>query len=576
MNSSIPGAVGTGLLSTVAGLMLSLTLAQNGGAGLADAAEEVSGEPTSSEAAPAGRLAPRAKAKPKPAAVQTADGRSSAAATSNVTPAVGYGGSPGTPPGGSLYAQPARSSSPVQQQLEELYRKNGREMPSMDLNQYEPPMPGPAPAQSSPNVPAGRNRPATPVHGGGFRSSPRQGKPNFLERIFHFGRGRHREQELPEPQQRPAPQQQPSKGPVRTYPVPPGARSQPAPQGMPYGPYGQSQQAPSRAPMSAPATSQPAAPAFREPAPLEPAAPFEATPQPETYAGPSIRSRESRPLLDESTARDDDESLDLPADDELRGPATEPQVRANQPPAERASSPYTGLTISPNETENDMARPEEKHLATPSGEAPAEAAATPEPSPVFALPNSEAAPAAAAVPPASRLDEELPDLDREEREAQGKAANMQETAPTPPVAAPPVTEGRPENSLNPPASLESNDSPKAPAEGPKLLKGFQGYCPVLLKDERRLVESKREYTSMYRGKSYQFSSEEAKLVFEENPLKYVPARGGNDVVRLASGDDDVPGMLEYAAWYRGRLYLFSSPETRKTFVESPGKFRSND
>jgi YHS domain-containing protein len=75
---------------------------------------------------------------------------------------------------------------------------------------------------------------------------------------------------------------------------------------------------------------------------------------------------------------------------------------------------------------------------------------------------------------------------------------------------------------------------------------------------------------------YTFSTLDAKESFDENPRKYIPAGEGNDVVKLTVGETGIEGTLEHAAWYRGRLYLFSSPETRREFVETPSKFVVND
>src|SRR5262249_52178667 len=72
----------------------------------------------------------------------------------------------------------------VQKKLQEPYRQNGREMPSMnmeDLPNTQAPVPSAsAPVQVAPNGPiVTPNQP--PV---------KPGKPNWFERTFHFGRGK--------------------------------------------------------------------------------------------------------------------------------------------------------------------------------------------------------------------------------------------------------------------------------------------------------------------------------------------------------------------------------------------------
>jgi YHS domain-containing protein len=105
--------------------------------------------------------------------------------------------------------------------------------------------------------------------------------------------------------------------------------------------------------------------------------------------------------------------------------------------------------------------------------------------------------------------------------------------------------------------------------------GLMGYCPVVLRDERELVPASAEFSSMFAGREYQFSSAEAKRTFDANPRLYVPAVGGQDVVQLADGESGVPGSLAHATWYRGRLYLFASNETLQQFVAAPSRFATN-
>jgi len=123
-------------------------------------------------------------------------------------------------------------------------------------------------------------------------------------------------------------------------------------------------------------------------------------------------------------------------------------------------------------------------------------------------------------------------------------------------------------------SLEATPikAPRSIASGRGSRGGFLGYCPVALADQRELIASSDEFKSLFAGKEYQFSSAEAKQSFDSNPRMYVPAVGGQDIVRLAEGDRGVTGSLAHAAWYRGRLYLFSSNSTLQQFVAAPAQF----
>jgi Flp pilus assembly protein TadD/YHS domain-containing protein len=102
--------------------------------------------------------------------------------------------------------------------------------------------------------------------------------------------------------------------------------------------------------------------------------------------------------------------------------------------------------------------------------------------------------------------------------------------------------------------------------------GFKGFCLVTLYEERRLVDAVGEFTIEHQGQSYQFSSSDAAERFRADPARYVPAAGGLDVVAVYQGKDVIPGSLDYAVWYRDRLYMFSSQAHKNEFRASPRKF----
>jgi YHS domain-containing protein len=102
--------------------------------------------------------------------------------------------------------------------------------------------------------------------------------------------------------------------------------------------------------------------------------------------------------------------------------------------------------------------------------------------------------------------------------------------------------------------------------------GLKGFCPIALLDHRDLVDTKTEFKARFGLRTYNFSSAESKQRFERNPTRYLPVAGGNDVVRMSSTDKEVIGKLDHAAWFRGRLYLFESDDTRQTFFEHPARF----
>ncbi len=100
-------------------------------------------------------------------------------------------------------------------------------------------------------------------------------------------------------------------------------------------------------------------------------------------------------------------------------------------------------------------------------------------------------------------------------------------------------------------------------------RGLKGFCPVVLRDQRELADVSAAYCSIYRGRKYYLSSAAAQARFEANPHKYVPVAGGVDVVVKTNSDQDVEGSLDFALWYKDRLYLFCSPESLQAFSLSP-------
>ena len=84
-----------------------------------------------------------------------------------------------------------------------------------------------------------------------------------------------------------------------------------------------------------------------------------------------------------------------------------------------------------------------------------------------------------------------------------------------------------------------------------------------------LVDALPIYSSLYESKRYYFSSAEAKSSFDRSPEKYAPIAGGIDVIVKATSDQTVEGTLDFAVWYKDRLFLFSSPESLEAFSLNP-------
>ena len=104
------------------------------------------------------------------------------------------------------------------------------------------------------------------------------------------------------------------------------------------------------------------------------------------------------------------------------------------------------------------------------------------------------------------------------------------------------------------------------------LNGFKGFCPVTLRDQRELINSKLKFKAIYESRIYFFSTENSRDKFENDPEHYAPVYGGKDIVMLRDDEEKVQGSLDHAVWFMDRLYLFSSADSLKTFIKTPKKY----
>ncbi|HUQ69447.1 MAG TPA: hypothetical protein VM165_07995, partial [Planctomycetaceae bacterium] len=154
-----------------------------------------------------------------------------------------------------------------------------------------------------------------------------------------------------------------------------------------------------------------------------------------------------------------------------------------------------------------------------------------------------------------------------------------------PAAAPELATPKGELSGNEPASVpkaqivESSTTDQYAEKMKQIrdrggMKGLKGFCPVTLRDERELKDSQPEFQSSFRGQKFHFTTADAKTKFDQDPARYAPAAYGADVVVLTRDKDVAEGSLDFAAWYKGNLYLFANEETYTTFITEPTKYAS--
>ena len=101
--------------------------------------------------------------------------------------------------------------------------------------------------------------------------------------------------------------------------------------------------------------------------------------------------------------------------------------------------------------------------------------------------------------------------------------------------------------------------------------GLGGKCPVALRDQRKLVDGLSKFSVAHDGRVILLSSAKALATFTARPEAYLPAADGMDLVSI---DQQRPrlGTLDYATWYRGRLYLFTPQSNLVEFREQPERY----
>lgn len=112
-------------------------------------------------------------------------------------------------------------------------------------------------------------------------------------------------------------------------------------------------------------------------------------------------------------------------------------------------------------------------------------------------------------------------------------------------------------------------------ESPAPDDSLRGFCPVALRDERRLAPALAEFTCEHQAQTYRFSSAAARDQFLAHPDWYVPAAGGLDVIEVRRGHSVALGSLHHACWFRHKLHMFSTAENLAAFRATPQTFVAN-
>ncbi len=83
-------------------------------------------------------------------------------------------------------------------------------------------------------------------------------------------------------------------------------------------------------------------------------------------------------------------------------------------------------------------------------------------------------------------------------------------------------------------------TPQLPAGSPPL--GFDGFCPVMMKQQWKWVRGDVRYGAVHRGRTYLFTSAEAQAEFLKSPDAFSPVLSGADPVLAMDAKQNVPGQ----------------------------------
>ncbi len=421
----------------------------------------------------------------------------------------------------SANEQSDAAPSPIQKQLEELYRKDGRPMPQMNFSQTPVPANGQVPAAD------GSVRPNVVAPSNVVPPKPR----TFLDKINPFSRNRTAPAALPQHPANPipnnaarAPQRASGSAPItngvnqaggnqnpanrfnntaaRALPIPPAA--QPAPIAQPKAVQPGSQLSNTLPPVPGDPGYQGSAAKFGGEALLVPPAPASVDDALENAFNEKVAEKiaetveeAAAPTVEDKPIENDNPFSGLSLDDEF-GPATKPAAKPARPEITKPETPAA-----------DESFAEEKSIELPT----------------------------------------------------------EDEIPLPPAASPAEPA---QAEIKEPAKEEVDNKMKLIAERGEL-RGLKGFCPVTLRDERDLKNALPEHHSTFKGRTYYFSSADAKGTFDEHPQHYAPISGGQDVVLLKEKVTK-EGSLDHAVWFKDRLYLFTSQKTLEQFVATPKEF----
>ena len=115
-------------------------------------------------------------------------------------------------------------------------------------------------------------------------------------------------------------------------------------------------------------------------------------------------------------------------------------------------------------------------------------------------------------------------------------------------------------------------SANLPAPTKKMVEvplALEGFCPVTLHTKESWLPGNPAFATMYEGHIFRFATLEDLRTFAQNPASYVPVAMGEDIVLIVDRGRRVNGNRDFAAYFQGRILLFSNQETYNAFAAHP-------
>ena len=120
---------------------------------------------------------------------------------------------------------------------------------------------------------------------------------------------------------------------------------------------------------------------------------------------------------------------------------------------------------------------------------------------------------------------------------------------------------------------------RLPGNSPPL--AFGGFSVVSMHEQKQWVLGNPAWGAIHRGHTFLFANQQEQQRFLKTPDRFAPVFSGIDTVLYVDNKQAVPGKVEFGLYYpssvaaaghAGSLYLFSTEQSRLTFEQNPIRY----